>query len=127
MNLQDFAALYRKLNSVQGRVESLEVNEEGHLSEIVLNGFSKSGTLKVTRTQTGITTTARYNEVRQCDDVEYDSNVENAFDFILHQALVWYRSGIERGFGASPLWIEDWVAAGLLEKKTETVVSYHLR
>jgi len=122
MELKDFAALYKRLNEVSGRVETLDVDDNGHLLSITVNGFAKSGTLQVSRTDRGIFTQARYQETNHFEvDGRGNLAVEEAFDLISRQAFNWYSRGIARGLDTpSALWAQDWLNKGLLEAEVST-------
>ncbi len=121
MDLKDFAALYQRLKAVSGRVETVDVDDNGHLTSITLNGFAKSGTLEVVRTEQGIVTKARYDETNHYGLFSEDP-VEEALDLIVSDAWNWYTRGIDCGFKEpSPLWVEEWVKTGRLQKIQKTV------
>lgn len=116
MELKDFAALYQRLKQVSGRVETVEVDSNGLLESITLNGFAKSGTLKVTRTDRGIMTHARYDETNHYS-AEGEGSVQQAYDRIVSDAYSWYSRGLDRGFTEpAEVWLADFIAAGYVEE-----------
>lgn len=116
MELKEFAALYKRLKSVEGRVETVEVDDNGLLESITLNGFAKSGTLKVTRTDRGIMTFGRYDESNHFR-AEGDTAVDDAFDSIVDQAHLWYNRGLDRGFSEpAQVWLQEFLARGFVEE-----------
>lgn len=116
MELKDFAALYKRLKDVSGRVESVDVDDNGLLDSITLTGFAKSGTLKVARTERGIVTYARYDETNHYR-ADGETAVDDAFDAIVREAYAWYARGIDRGFGGpAEVWLNDFLARGLVEE-----------
>ena len=116
MEIKEFVALYKRLKEVSGRVERVDVDDDGLLASITLNGFAKSGTLTVTRTERGILTHARYDETNNYG-VQGENAVEDAFDSIVHDAYNWYLRGFNRGFtDPAEAWLSEFVARGLIEE-----------
>lgn len=116
MELKEFVALYKRLKEVSGRVETVDVDDDGLLVSITLNGFAKSSTLTVTRTERGIMTHARYDETNHYG-AQGEKAVEDAFDSIVHDAHKWYLRGIDRGFTEpAEVWLPEFVARGLVEE-----------
>lgn len=118
-----FTQLLARLKEVPYRVVTVDVDSDGNLNTIVLNGFSKSGTGIITLENDTVYCRTRYNQV---DTFSFDSaNVDQVFEGIAYVAWGWYISFKNREPFGQPAqeWVPNWLDYGLIAKvETPTYV-----
>ena len=78
-----------------------------------VNGFSKSGSVKLYEQDKKVLCEARYNEIYEI----------TCFDDLVRVAFEWFENYRDRDVFSEPseLWVEDFVRLGLVKKSQKTV------
>lgn len=113
----NFEKLIRELLEKGFSITEVSILETGELA-YGLDGFYKSGSVKLYENRNCICALARYNEVTNLDDYE------NHFDALVDLNYRWWKSSKERFDGWSspdPKWLPYLLEKGLIKQKTITV------
>ena len=103
-----------KTDKPHGCLEVHEINDFGQITSVGVQGFSKSGTIKLLYSydHEDITALARYDETQTIND----------YDDLVSYAFTWYRNSYDRGYELPEMWVDDFLRLGYI--KTEVVTKY---